>query len=126
MAMTRSWTATGAAPVMVQVPRSRPSLRAAWLVAASLLVAAGLAFVYSAKVHRMGAGGQLNINTVSSPEDLLPILEFFPNRAELAPKLYDYLQRARPLRNAGALTAVIPRRQLARIKPLVIVRSPEE
>ena len=57
---------------------------------------------------------------------MLPVLEFFPNRAELAPRVYDYLERARPLRNTGALTAVIPRRQFARVKPLIAVRSAAE
>src|SRR5207244_521053 len=61
-----------------------------------------------------------------SPDDLLPVLEFFPDRADLAPRIYDFLQRARPLRHAGALTAVIPRRQFARVKPLLAVRTPLE
>ena len=138
MAVTRSWTAPGAAPgstigatpVMLRASqRATPAAGLGWLLAASLLVAAGLAVVYAAKIQRMTdspTARQLNLNTVASPDDLLPILEFFPNRAELAPKLYDYLQRARPLRNAGALTAIVPRRQLARLKPLVIVRTAQE
>ena len=95
----------------------------AWLLAASLLVATGLWSVYQAKVQRMSSAPVLNVNAVTSPEELLPVLEFFPNRAELAPRIYDYLERARPLRHTGALTAVIPRRQFARVKPLLAVRS---
>ena len=126
MAVTRSWTLAGTAPVMVRVERRQASARLAWLVAASLLVATGLWFVYQAKVQRMSGGPVLNVNAVASPDELLPVLEFFPNRAELAPRVYDYLERARPLRNTGALTAVIPRRQFARVKPLLAVRSPAE
>jgi cell division protein FtsI/penicillin-binding protein 2/cell division protein FtsW (lipid II flippase) len=126
VAVTRSWTLAGPAPVMVRVERRKASARLVWLVAASLVVAAGLWFVYQAKVQRMSGGPVLNVNAVASPDDLLPVLEFFPNRAELAPRIYDYLARARPLRNTGALTAVIPRRQFARVKPLLSVRSPAE
>jgi cell division protein FtsI/penicillin-binding protein 2/cell division protein FtsW (lipid II flippase) len=111
---------------MVRVPRHMASVRFAWLAAASLLVVTGLWFVYQAKVQRMAGGPVLNLNTVASPAELLPVLEAFPNRAELAPQIYSYLERARPLRHTGALTAVIPRRQFARVKPLVAVRSPAE
>ncbi len=90
------------------------------------MVLAGLWFVYQAKVQRMSNAPVLNVNAVSSPDDLLPVLEFFPDRAELAPRIYDFLQRARPVRHAGALTAVIPRRQFARVKPLLAVRTPVE
>jgi cell division protein FtsI/penicillin-binding protein 2/cell division protein FtsW (lipid II flippase) len=90
------------------------------------VVATGLWFVYQAKVQRMSGGPVLNLNTVASPDELLPVLEFFPNRAELAPRIYNYLERARPLRHTGALTAVIPRRQFARVKPLIAVRGPAE
>src|ERR1039457_547758 len=55
MAVTRSWTVAGTAPVMVGVPRQRTSLRLAWLVASSLAIATGLWFVYQAKVQRMSA-----------------------------------------------------------------------
>ncbi len=126
MAVTRSWTLAGPASVMVRVERRQASAKLAWLVAASLLVATGLWSVYQAKVQRMSGGPVLNVNAVASPDDLLPVLEFFPNRAELAPRVFDYLERARPLRNTGALTAVIPRRQFARVKPLLAVRSAAE
>src|SRR6185369_15912220 len=111
----------GTAPVMVRVEGHRASVRLAWLAASSLLVAAGLWFVYQAKVQRMAGGPVLNVNAVASPDELIPVLEFFPNRAELAPRVYEYLERARPLRNTGALTAVIPRRQFGRVKPLIAV-----
>jgi cell division protein FtsI/penicillin-binding protein 2/cell division protein FtsW (lipid II flippase) len=126
MAVTRSWTRAGMAPVMVRVERRGARLQVAWLVLSSLLVATGLWFVSQAKVQRMSTGPVLNVNAVASPDELLPVLEFFPNRGEMATSVFDYLSRARPLRNTGALTAVIPRRQFARIKPLLAVRSAAE
>jgi cell division protein FtsW (lipid II flippase)/cell division protein FtsI/penicillin-binding protein 2 len=126
MAVTRSWKMPGTVPVMVRIDRRATPLRFAWLGAASLLVALGLYFVYDAKVQRMSGGPVVNVNSVSSSEQLLPILEFFPNRAELAPQVFEYIERFRPLRNAGALTAVIPRRQFARVKPMLAVRSAAE
>jgi cell division protein FtsI/penicillin-binding protein 2/cell division protein FtsW (lipid II flippase) len=126
MAVTRSWTMPGTAPVMVRVPRRGTSRGLAWLVAASLLVATGLWFVYQAKLQRMSSGPVLNLNMATSPDELLPVLEFFPDRAELAPRIYSYLERARPLGHTGALTAVVPRRQFARLKPLIAVRNPAE
>ena len=126
MAITRSWTAPGTAPVVIRIERRETSLRFALLALSSLLVAIGLWFVYQAKIQRMSAGPVVNLNAVTSPEELLPVLEFFPERATLAGDLYRYLERARPLRNAGALTSVIPRRQFARLKPLLSVRSPIE
>ena len=105
MAVTRSWTAPGTSPVIVSVPRHRTSLSLAWLVASSLLVATGLWFVYQAKLQRMSSAPVLNLNAVTSPDELLPVLEFFPNRADLAPRIFHFLDRARPLRHTGALTA---------------------
>lgn len=126
MAVTRSWTTAGTTPVAVRVPRRGVPLRFAWLIAASLLVAVGLGSVYSAKVQRMSGAPVLNLNAVASPDELLPVLESFANRTELAPRIYDYLARARPLRHTGALTAVMPRRDFARIKALIAVRTPAE
>jgi len=127
MAVTRSWTGSGAVPVMVRVQQHAvPAISYWWVSVASLVVAAGMGAIYLAKVQRIDATQPVNLNRVASPEDLLPVLDFFPNRTEFAPKLYDFLQRARPLRNAGALTAVVSRRQLARLKPLVAVRTLEE
>ena len=121
MPITRSWTEPG--PVLIQQERAaRPSMGLPWLLAASLLVAAALYAVYSAKLQRI-AGQPLNVNAVASADELLPILEAFPDRNDLAPRIYDYLQRARPLPNAGALSRVMPRRELARLKSLIAVRS---
>ena len=126
MAVTRSWTRPGTLPVMVRIPRREAPLRIAALIAASLLVAAGLWSVWQAKMQRISNAPVLNLNAVSSADELLPVLELFPDRAELAPRIYSYLERARPLRHTGALLAVMPRRDFARLKPLVAVRTAAE
>ena len=124
MPVTRSWTQ--AAPVLIQHARpGRPPLGLPWLLASSLIVAAILSSVYNAKLQRI-TGQPLNVNAVSSSDEVLPVLEAFPDRADLAPKIYDYLEQARPIPNVGALTRVMPRRQVARLKPLVAVRSAHE
>ena len=86
---------------------------------------------YAAKSQSFAATGLLNLNTVASADDLLPLLESFPNRAErqsVADGTFEFLQRKRPLANIGAL-APLRRSQkfpLARLKPLMIVRTPDE
>ncbi len=116
----------GARPAVVRV-KTRPAMRGewGWLVLASLFVAAGLAMVYTAKLQNFaGAERLVNLNRVSSADELMPLLESFPNRAEVAQKTFDFLQQARPLRNVGALRrAHLP---LAKLKPLMIVRTPAE
>ncbi len=158
MAVTRSWT-EDATPLAVASPRGGPRPRGGtvWLVCASLFVAAGLAMVYAAKMQNFTATQQLvNINSVETAEELLPILESFPNRTEralVAEKTLDFLQKARPLRNVGALSKLRvsaddiegdprwdtlrkrlrenPARRLqllplAKLKPLMAVRTPRE
>ena len=128
MAVTRSWTAPGARPAVVAVETSRePRAEWAWLIAASLVVAAALAMVFAAKsqdfsaVERKLSRGELvNLNTVQGPEDLVPVLQ---SREETAPRVFEALERVRPLRNTGALAKVLP---LAKLKPLLVVRSPRQ
>jgi cell division protein FtsI/penicillin-binding protein 2/cell division protein FtsW (lipid II flippase) len=128
-----------------------------WLLGASLFVAAGLASVYAAKMMQMqGAELLVNLNTVASSSELMPLLESFPGRQErelAAERTFDYLQRIRPIRNAGTLAGLrlsaeeiqsdmrwdemrrrlraqpgarrLPLLPLAKLKPLVTVRAPE-
>lgn len=158
MAVTRSWA--GAAPAMISVrePPAAPGVGWIWLFAASLFVAGGLASVYAAKSLQMQDAERLvNLNTVQSPDQLLPLLEPFPNREErelVAQKTFDYLQRIRPVRNAGALSGLrvtadeiesdprwdamrkrlnaqpnarrFPLLPLGKLKPLISVRTPAE
>jgi cell division protein FtsI/penicillin-binding protein 2/cell division protein FtsW (lipid II flippase) len=128
MAVTRSWAAPGSRPAVVAIDTPRaPRGEWLWLVGASLFVAAGLAMVFAAKsqdfaaVERKLAHGELvNLNTVQGPEDLVPVLK---SRADTAGRVFEVLQRARPLRNTGALARVLP---LSRFKPLLVVRPPRE
>jgi cell division protein FtsI/penicillin-binding protein 2 len=90
-------------------------------------VAAGLAMVFAAKsqdfaaVERKLAHGELvNLNTVQGPEDLVPVLK---SREETAGRVFEVIERARPLRNTGVLARVLP---LSKLKPLLIVRSPRQ
>lgn len=132
MAVTRSWTSK---PFMVTVDKpAAPPSEFAWLLSATLFVAAALAMVYSAKLHSFAGETQLvNLNKVANPEELLPLLEAFPAQKEdLARRIFEFLERARPLRNVGALAALrVPgtRRALlplVKLKPLMTVRTPQE
>ena len=137
MAVTRSWAAPGSRPAVVAIS-TPPAARGEWLwlMAASIFVAAGLAMVFDARtqdfaaVERKLAGGELvNVNTVRGPEELVPMLQSFPAGAEreaVAARLFEFLERARPLRNAGALSALRKVLPLAKLKPLLVVRSPRE
>jgi cell division protein FtsW (lipid II flippase)/cell division protein FtsI/penicillin-binding protein 2 len=142
MAVTKSWAGAGARPAVVSIAQAPAASRGgvAWLAAASLLVAAGLAMVYAAKSQSFPAAAQLiDVNRVASPEELLPVLEVVPDRAErenAAQSMFEFLARARPIRNIGALSALRRRGApwgalwaripLARLKPLLTVRTPGE
>ena len=142
MAVTRSWAGSDTRPELVSIGKTRRPRRGKtlWLMAASLLIAAGLAMVYAAKSQSFPAAAQLiDVNRVVSPEELLPALEIVPDRAQrqtLAESLFAFLERARPIPNIGALSALRRRNApqadlwahvpLARLKPLLLVRSPNE
>jgi cell division protein FtsI/penicillin-binding protein 2/cell division protein FtsW (lipid II flippase) len=133
MAVTKSWAATGTAPASVSIRKAPvPRAEIAWLIGASLFVAGGLGMVYAAKSLSFAEAEHLvNVNQVTAPEDLLPLLESYPNGAErqaAAQNTFDFLLRKRPLPNLGALA---PLRRwehfpLARLKPLMMVRTPRE
>ena len=128
MAVTRSWTAPGARPAVVAIEARRaPRGEWIWMIAASLFVAAGLAMVFGAKTQdfpaveqKLAHGELVNLNAVQAPADLIPVLK---SREDLADRVFEFLQRARPLRNTGALAKLLP---LAKLKPLLVVRSPRE
>ena len=127
MAVTRSWTAPGAAPKVVSIEKLRPARgEILWLTAASLFVAGGLAMVYAARTANLApAEHVVNLNAVQSADELLPILESFPapERPAIAQKAFEAIERGRPLPNVGALSRVLP---LGRLKPLMVVRTPRE
>jgi cell division protein FtsW (lipid II flippase)/cell division protein FtsI/penicillin-binding protein 2 len=135
MAVTKSWEQKAALAIEPPVPlERRRELR--WLAGASLLVAAGLALVYVAKTQdfptledRLAQGGLLNLNAAAKPEQLLPYLLVFSDRAErqaVAERVWTYLETWRPLPNVGALARIRPRPPLARLKPLLVVREPRQ
>jgi cell division protein FtsI/penicillin-binding protein 2/cell division protein FtsW (lipid II flippase) len=136
MAVTRSWTGPGAKPAIVTIEgRRQPRSEIWWLMSASVFVAAGMSIVYAAKTEsfasvaaKLNRGELVNLNTVLAPDDLLPLLESFPDRTEratVAGETFDFLQRTRPLRNVGALHR-LKRLPLSKLKPLMVVRTPRE
>jgi cell division protein FtsW (lipid II flippase)/cell division protein FtsI/penicillin-binding protein 2 len=139
MAVTRSWTDPGAGPAVAR-PTEFPSPRSAivWLAGASLLIAAGMALVYAAKIERLRGPAPIDLNTVSNPSQLQPLFEFLPDRAKreaVAQQTFDFLMRSRPLHNVGALSRLrvfpnAPRGHrtlpLAQVKPLASVRTEAE
>jgi hypothetical protein len=128
MAVTKSWTAPGARPsvVAIRTPRARRA-EWVWLLASSFFVAAGLAMVFAAKTldfaaveQKLAHGGLVNLNAVQSPDDLVPVLK---SREDTAGGVFEALERNRPLRNTGVLARLLP---LAKLKPLLIVRTPRQ
>jgi cell division protein FtsI/penicillin-binding protein 2/cell division protein FtsW (lipid II flippase) len=108
----------------------------AWLALSSVLVAAGLLMVYSAKTQTfpelsaaLARGDLIDLNQVSKPEQLLPFLQVFRDeteRVQVANKMFDYLSTHRPLPNVGALARLRVGVPLAKLKPAFLVRTPAE
>lgn len=134
MAVTKSWTAEGTTPAVITVGnKARPGSGIAWMLAASVLVAAGLALVYTAKAPglasdqaRLAHGGLVNLNAVSSAGELLPLFESSPDRARLAQILFEAAQAGQPLKNVGAVARRLPRPVFSVIKPLMVARTPRQ
>ncbi len=131
MAVTKSWTGRRVVVTLEKPPATRAEIL--WLLLASLLVAAGLAMVYSSKAQSFAAADRLvNLNTVSSPDDLAPLAELISDRAardDAAQTIFAFLQQHRPIEHTGALARLRlgeRRFPLARVKPLMIVRTPRE
>jgi len=107
-----------------------------WLACSSLLVAAGLLMVYSAKTQSfpqlsaaLARGDLLDLNQVSKPEQLIPFLQVFQDdarREEAANKIFEYLASHRPVPNVGALARLHLGMPLAKLKPAFVVRTPGE
>jgi cell division protein FtsI/penicillin-binding protein 2/cell division protein FtsW (lipid II flippase) len=136
MAVTKSWETTVALSVAVAETKPRERQREFWwLLCASLLVAAGLGLVLLAKTQdfddnnsRLANATLVNVNSVEQPEQLAPAMETIDDIAQrqlATAKLFDFIQQHKPLPNVGAL-ARLHLMALAKMKPLVIVRSPTE
>ena len=135
MAVTKSWTASGVTPTVIATQRPPGGRRElVWLIAASLLVAGALGMVYAAKTltfsadqARLERGELVNLNAVTAPEQLSPVVALFPNQTELAESLNGVLERGHPVRNVGAISRVPEARALfSKLKPLLIVRTPRQ
>jgi cell division protein FtsI/penicillin-binding protein 2 len=162
MAVTKSWDAKLASQLVVEKkPRNRERTLEFFLLAgASLLVACGLAMVFSAKTQdfaqlkqKIDSGELLNVNSPSvGATELAKPLRLIADedqRTLATQRMDEFLQQHRPLLNIGALSrlrvrpadtavwqkltsgmktppASLPLLPLAKIKPLLIVRSPEE
>ncbi|MEP6537290.1 MAG: FtsW/RodA/SpoVE family cell cycle protein [Bryobacteraceae bacterium] len=139
MAVTRSWEQPAALRVESTVPlERRRELR--WLIASSLLIVLALAMVCLAKTQnfadlnaRLGRGELLNLNAVSEADELTPFLQIYSSPEErrlIAERIRDYLQVHRPLPNVGALarirTAGNAPLSVAKLKPLLVVRTPQD
>ncbi len=139
MAITRSWEEPLSLQFESPVPRERRR-ELPWLLASTLMVAGALFMVCVAKsqnfadLHaRLVRGELLNLNTVTHAEELVPFLQIYsdPDERRLtAERIREYVERHRPLRNVGAVAQVRAangsRVSLARLKPLMVVRTPEE
>ena len=138
MAVTRSWESK-----VLAVDKASGAVagrigwsKLAWLAGASVVVLAGLTFVYSAKTHdlselsaRLNRGELLDLNQVAKPADLLPFLQVYPDVSErelVAKNIFQYLADRRPIRNVGALARLRPKLPLAKLKSLFVVRTPRE
>src|SRR5579872_2418791 len=102
-----------------------------WLAAASIAIAAGLVLVFQAKSHGFGEIEQglankqlLNLNELSSREDLLPYLGIFSDSAErqfVARKIY---YAAGSLPNVGALARIrVPESEIRGMRGLTGFQS---
>ena len=111
-----------------------------WLAGALVLIAGGLAFVYAAKTQnfpdvseRLRHGDLLNLNAVSSAEQVAPFLDIVQDKAEReddAEKLLAFLRAAHPLRNVGTVSRLRQQRKpllpVSKLKPAWVVRTPNE
>jgi cell division protein FtsW (lipid II flippase)/cell division protein FtsI/penicillin-binding protein 2 len=143
LAVTKSWESKVlAGPRAAGAASGRIGWREfRWLAAASLIVCAGLALVYSAKTQNLpelaaglARGELLDLNRVSGPQELAPFLRVFRDdgeRESAAAQTFEYLAAHRPLPNVGALArlrtpakrALLP---LAKLKPAFVVRTLRE
>ena len=143
MAITKTWENSATLELLLQKETqiSGRQKEFVFLCGASLLVLCGLLLVYLAKAQnfreqeqQLQGGVLVNINTVGGPAGLLSALNSTAanQQAETAEQLFEFIQRYKPLPNVGALSrlraadgkhSLAP---LARTKPLMVVRTPQE
>ncbi len=140
MAVTRSWERRAVAILERPEEKLAPEERRwelPWLIAASVIVLAGLLMAGLAKTQdfpdvegRLARGELLNLNTATDSEQLLPFLIGFQDpeqKQAAADAIWAAIERGRPLPNAGALARIrAVRSAFPRLKPFVLVRTPHE
>lgn len=132
MAITKSWERNVSLELAANPAPPGRRVELLWLAGASLLIACGLALVGFAKFAQLPSAGQtVDLNTVSSAQDLLPYLAIVTDsgeREDAAQKIFAYLQMHRPVPNVGALARIRVagrRLPLQRLKLLMTVRTRE-
>jgi cell division protein FtsI/penicillin-binding protein 2/cell division protein FtsW (lipid II flippase) len=136
MAITRSWETSTALKLDFEGRAKAPERqREFWLLAgASLLVACALALVLAAKTQdfadlasRLNDHQLLDLNRAKNVDEIsagLPVFNDQIERQDAANRIWSLLEERRPFANVGALARLhLP---LSKIKPLVVVRTPEE
>ncbi len=134
MAVTRSRAAERATVRQAGVRPPGWRLRElVWMVAAALLVAAGLYQVYRAKTREfpqidrdLTAHRLVNLNELGTREELLPALSAIADtrqRIETARRIYN---ASGGLSNVGAVARVMPGESFRVFKPAVVVRRPAQ
>ncbi|MEJ7606217.1 MAG: FtsW/RodA/SpoVE family cell cycle protein, partial [Bryobacteraceae bacterium] len=117
-----------------QAPRRITSrgFELAGVLAGSVLVAAGLALVYQAKVAPALRSDSklLNLNAIERREQLIPYLQFLPSPRErqlAATRIFEFLQ-TKKVPNVGALVQAkaLTGGQVSYLKPSLVVRTPAE
>jgi cell division protein FtsW (lipid II flippase)/cell division protein FtsI/penicillin-binding protein 2 len=118
MAVTKSWEAAVASRLDFEGKAKAPERgREFWaLLGATLLVAAGLVLVYTAKTQdfpalqqRLDSGDLLDINSATKPADISKILLVFTDpeeRAYAAERVWEFLQLNHAIPNAGTLSRI--------------------
>ena len=137
MAITKSWERSVVLKLAEEATPAERRRELVWLCGASALVACGLALVCIAKTQELAgagariAGGELvNLNAVSSAEELAPFLSALgESRERAAEKVFAVAGAGRRVPNVGALARVRiddTRLPLSKLKPLMVVRTPRE
>ena len=95
-----------------------------WLIAASIVIATGLALVYQAKIH--GAAEEekdaLNLNQLTGPQQLLPYLGMIPAQSDqefVAKRIYNVKRHGEEFSNDGAIARMrVTEAEIARVRGL--------
>ena len=132
MKVSRAELAARAEQRRVNVQLSRAAARTSelvWLVAASVIVAAGLWLVYSAKAHDLAneQKNTVNLNRITGPQQLIPLLGMVPGDADqnyIANRIYEVKRHGREFDNVGAIARMrVTESDIASARGLVSIRA---